>query len=135
MARVTVEDCIEKISNRFELIIAASQRAREISNGVALEVDRDNDKNPVVSLREIAEGAVTPTDLHERFIRTLQKVNYTKNPDDDDETSIEEEFSAYLNNTTLSSDNEVTNQVNFSSHRGEEEVFEDVSQEVVKNEE
>ncbi len=135
MARVTVEDCIEKISNRFELIIAASQRAREISNGVALEVDRDNDKNPVVSLREIAEGAVTPADLHERFIRTLQKVNYTKNPDDDDETSIEEEFSAYLNNTTLSSDNEVTNQVNFSSHRGEEEVFEDVSQEVVKNEE
>ena len=135
MARVTVEDCIEKISNRFELIIAASQRAREISNGVALEVDRDNDKNPVVSLREIAEGAVTPTDLHERFIKSLQKVNYTKDPDGEDETSIEEEFSAYLNNTTLSSDNEVTNQVNFSHQKGEEEVFEDVSQETVKNEE
>ena len=135
MARVTVEDCIEKISNRFELIIAASQRAREISNGVALEVDRDNDKNPVVSLREIAEGAVTPTDLHERFIRSLQRVNYAKKPDDEDETSIEEEFSAYLNNTTLSSDNEVTNQVNFSHQKGEEEVFEDVSQEIVKNEE
>ena len=69
MARVTVEDCIEKISNRFELIVfAASQRAREISNGVAPEIDRDNDKNPVISLREIAEGAITAADLHEYHV-------------------------------------------------------------------
>ena len=53
MARVTVEDCIEKVKNRFELIIAASQRAREISNGVQIEVDKDNDKNTVISLREL----------------------------------------------------------------------------------
>ena len=65
MARVTVEDCIEKVENRFELIIAASQRAREISNGVQIEVDKDNDKNTVISLREIGDGAITYDDLKE----------------------------------------------------------------------
>ena len=63
MARVTVEDCIEKIPNRFELIIASSQRAREISSGVPIEVEKDNDKNPVIALREIADGAIVKTDL------------------------------------------------------------------------
>ena len=59
MARVTVEDCVKKIPNRFDLVIAAAQRSREISNGIAIEVDRDNDKNPVVSLREIASEAAS----------------------------------------------------------------------------
>ena len=74
MARVTVEDCIEKVQNRFELIIAASQRAREISNGVQIEVDKDNDKNTVISLREIGDGAITYDDLKERYLKSLQKV-------------------------------------------------------------
>ena len=73
MARVTVEDCIEKIPNRFDLVIAAAQRSREISNGMPIEIERDNDKNPVVSLREIACDAVDAESLHERFIRSMQK--------------------------------------------------------------
>ena len=59
MARVTVEDCVEKIPNRFELVMLAAQRARNISAGAELTIDRDNDKNPVVALREIAEGKIS----------------------------------------------------------------------------
>ena len=135
MARVTVEDCIEKISNRFELIIAAAQRAREISNGVDIEVERDNDKNPVVSLREIADGVITPADLQERFIRSLQKVNIKNSDDEEEEVSIEDEFSAYLNETTLSSDNSTTVNSNFqNSQKNEEENFEDVDTNLLKDE-
>ncbi len=74
MARVTVEDCIEKLPNRFELIMISSQRARKIGSGAALTVDRDNDKNPVVSLREIAESTVSTDDLKEDLIRSNQRV-------------------------------------------------------------
>ena len=63
MARVTVEDCIDKVENRFDLVLLASHRARMISSGAQIAVDRDNDKNPVVALREIAETAVSPEDL------------------------------------------------------------------------
>ena len=73
MARVTVEDCIEKIDNRFELVLLASHRARMISSGSPLTVDRDRDKNPVVALREIADSTVSPEDLKEDLIHTLQK--------------------------------------------------------------
>ena len=74
MARVTVEDCVEKIPNRFELVMLASQRARKISAGAPLTVERDNDKNPVISLREIADGTVKTEDLQEEIIRTHQRV-------------------------------------------------------------
>jgi DNA-directed RNA polymerase subunit omega len=73
MARVTVEDCIDKVENRFELVLIASHRARMISAGSQIMVDRDNDKNPVVSLREIAEARLAPEDLKEDFIHSLQK--------------------------------------------------------------
>ena len=73
MARVTVEDCIDKVENRFELVLLASHRARMISNGSPLTVDRDNDKNPVVALREVAEETVSPEDLKEDLIHSLQK--------------------------------------------------------------
>jgi DNA-directed RNA polymerase subunit omega len=73
MARVTVEDCIEKVENRFDLVLLASHRARMISSGQSITVDRDNDKNPVVALREIADGTLTPEDLEEDFIHSLQK--------------------------------------------------------------
>lgn len=63
MARVTVEDCVDKVPNRFELVLLAGQRARQISSGASLTVDRDNDKNPVVALREIAEETIKPADL------------------------------------------------------------------------
>ena len=74
MARVTVEDCILKVPNRFELILAASQRAREIGSGAAIMVERDNDKNPVVSLREIADTDISISALTESLIKNHQKV-------------------------------------------------------------
>ena len=73
MARVTVEDCIDKVENRFELVLLASHRARMISSGSQITIDRDNDKNPVVALREIAEEKIIPEDLKEEFIHSLQK--------------------------------------------------------------
>ena len=72
MARVTVEDCIEKIDNRFDLVLLASHRARAISSGSPINVARDNDKNPVVALREIAEKTISTEDLKEDFIQSLQ---------------------------------------------------------------
>jgi DNA-directed RNA polymerase subunit omega len=73
MARVTVEDCIDKVENRFELVLLASHRARMISSGSQITVERDNDKNPVVALREIADTTVSPGDLKEDLIHSLQK--------------------------------------------------------------
>ena len=73
MARVTVEDCVDKVDNRFELVLLASHRARMISSGAPLTVDRDNDKNPVVALREIADQTIAPEDLKEDLIHSLQK--------------------------------------------------------------
>ena len=73
MARVTVEDCVDKVENRFELVLLASHRARMIASGAPLTVDRDNDKNPVVALREIADQTIAPEDLKEDLIHSLQK--------------------------------------------------------------
>ena len=73
MARVTVEDCIDKVENRFELVLLASHRARLISSGSPLTIDRDRDKNPVVALREIADETIAPDDLKEQLIHSLQK--------------------------------------------------------------
>lgn len=74
MARVTVEDCVDKIPNRFDLVLFAAQRARQISSGAELTVDRDRDKNPVVALREIAEKTVQPDALQEAVVSSLQRV-------------------------------------------------------------
>ncbi len=74
MARVTVEDCVEKIPNRFELVMVAAQRARKIGSGSSLTVERDNDKNPVIALREIAEETVSIDDLKEEIIRNNQRI-------------------------------------------------------------
>jgi DNA-directed RNA polymerase subunit omega len=81
MARVTVEDCVDKVPNRFDLVLLAAQRAREISGGSELTIDRDRDKNPVVALREIAEETIVPRALHEALVTGLQKIL----PDDEDE--------------------------------------------------
>ncbi len=81
MARVTVEDCVDKIPNRFDLVLLAGQRAREISGGAELTVDRDRDKNPVVALREIAEATVRPKELKESLVQSLQ--NFLPDEEDD----------------------------------------------------
>ncbi|MBN7785439.1 DNA-directed RNA polymerase subunit omega [Ponticoccus sp. (in: a-proteobacteria)] len=83
MARVTVEDCVDKVPNRFELVMLAAHRAREISSGAALTVDRDNDKNPVVALREIAEETQSTDELRERLIESNQSQIEVDEPEDD----------------------------------------------------
>ena len=90
MARVTVEDCVDKVSNRFDLVLFAAQRARQISGGADLTIDRDRDKNPVVALREIAEGMVRPDHLQESAVAALQRVQI----DDDDEVDAVGSLSA-----------------------------------------
>ena len=73
MARVTVEDCIDKVDNRFDLVLLSAHRGRMISSGAQITVERDNDKNPVVALREIADQTISPGDLREDLIHSLQK--------------------------------------------------------------
>src|SRR5512134_2576582 len=84
MARVTVEDCVLKVSNRFELVMLAAQRARNLGAGASLTVDRDDDKNPVIALREIAEGTVELSELENNLIRGLQKVIESEEPESDE---------------------------------------------------
>ncbi len=83
MARVTVEDCVDKVPNRFELVMLAAHRAREISAGAEITVDRDNDKNPVVSLREIADETQSAEELRERLIESNQSQIEVDEPEED----------------------------------------------------
>ena len=112
MARVTVEDCIDKIPNRFDLVLASAQRARNISTGNPLTIDRDNDKNPVVALREIALETIDPDFLRDEIIKGLQKLSnivISENENEFDEDSsegnytIEDELTDFKN-TPLSND-------------------------------
>jgi len=81
MARVTVEDCVDKVPNRFELVLLSAHRARSITSGSNLVVDRDNDKNPVVALREIASTKIKPENLREEFLLSLQRHIETDEPE------------------------------------------------------
>ena len=112
MARVTVEDCVDKVENRFELILVASHRARMISSGSKITIERDNDKNPVVALREIAESTVSPGDLKEDLIHSLQKYVEV------DEAEPEEPLIGTSNVSVDSGDTEVT-----SEHMTEEDLL------------
>ena len=98
MARVTVEDCVDKIPNRFDLVLLAAQRARQVSGGAELTIDRDRDKNPVVALREIAEETVKPKHLEESLIGSLQRVQI-----DDDEAPDEIGSLSHIASTTTAS--------------------------------
>ena len=88
MARVTVEDCVERIPNRFELVMLAAKRSREISSGSVLTVERDDDKNPVCALREIADETVSLDELREELVRGLQKHIEVDEPEEDDEIEM-----------------------------------------------
>src|ERR1700759_1485962 len=83
MARVTVEDCVQRVSNRFELVMVAAQRSREISAGAELRLERDNDKNPVVALREIADEKVSPDELYNSIVQGLQRHVEVDEPEED----------------------------------------------------
>lgn len=88
MARVTVEDCVDKVPNRFDLVLVAAQRARQISGGAELTLDRDRDKNPVVALREIADETIIPADLQDAIVSGLQRVRVDDEVEADDMTSL-----------------------------------------------
>ena len=133
MARVTVEDCIEKIPNRFDLVLAAAQRARDISSGNPLTIDRDNDKNPVVALREIADETVDPDFLRDEIVKGLQKLSNPEVSNEDEEDELEEnsdskysigdELAEFKNNT------EQNNELN-NLQSG----FQDVEEDLIKAE-
>ncbi len=94
MARVTVEDCVMKVPNRFDLVMLASQRARDLAAGAAMTLDRDNDKNPVVALREIAEDKVDLNHLSNLIVKGLQKVPDVDEPEDEPEGDVAEIMAA-----------------------------------------
>lgn len=116
MARVTVEDCILKVPNRFDLVLVAAERARQIAAGSALTVERDNDKNPIVALREIAEGNVDPAELEESLIKSRQHYVESDMPSDDElmeflneEETLKGQFSSsHIKETDLVVDSEMS---------------------------
>ncbi len=119
MARVTVEDCVTRVPNRFDLILLAANRARAIAAGGPLTLDRDNDKNPVVALREIAEDTVDPNDLSEALVAGLQRV------DEHSEAEEEAETLALLNDPTHAhiSEQELVRALQSDRDGGQEERF------------
>ena len=132
MARVTVEDCIDKIPNRFDLVLASAQRARNISTGNPLTIDRDNDKNPVVALREIALETIDPDFLRDEIVKGLQKLSNPVISETEDELfdettedkyTIEDELTDFKN-TPLSSDSSKTLKTG----------FQDVDEDLIKSE-
>ncbi len=107
MARVTVEDCVLKVPNRFELVLLSSQRAREIGSGSALMVDRDNDKNPVVALREIADTDISLENLHESLVKGHQKVIEVEEEAEDVIDVMEGESAEWAQVATQSAETEI----------------------------
>lgn len=103
MARVTVEDCVDKISNRFELVMVAAQRARSISSGATISVERDNDKNPVVALREIAEEHLELDEIRESIVKGLQRHVEMDEPDEEELDLLEagDQFTSEFMRTTV----------------------------------
>ena len=117
MARVTVEDCIEKISNRFELVLTAAQRARGISSGDPLTVDRDNDKNPVVALREIANVSISTEEIQEELIKSLQQISRREEEQtsNDEAASIaQDDMAAFSSDADTDMDDDVGMQIETS---------------------
>ncbi|WP_421913784.1 DNA-directed RNA polymerase subunit omega [Mesorhizobium sp.] len=108
MARVTVEDCIDKVDNRFELVLLAGHRARQISQGAQITVPRDNDKNPVVALREIADETLSPDDLKEDLIHSLQKHVEVDEPEADGEAIADQTGGAIVATDSDDAEDNVT---------------------------
>ena len=137
MARVTVEDCIEKIPNRFDLVLAAAQRARDISTGNPLTIDRDNDKNHVVALREIAAETIDPDYLRDEIVRSLQKLSNPELIDDDqDEQDENEEDDLLEKQYSINDELEEfkTNQSSQDIHNDSNSGFQDVDENLIKSE-
>jgi len=133
MARVTVEDCIEKIPNRFDLVLAAAQRARDVSSGNPLTIDRDNDKNPVVALREIADETVDPDFLRDEIIKGLQNLSKPEVSNEGEEEELEDN-----NDSNYSIDDELVGYKNNTDQNNElnslPSGFQDVGEDLIKAE-
>ena len=133
MARVTVEDCIEKIPNRFDLVLAAAQRARDVSSGNPLTIDRDNDKNPVVALREIADETVDPDFLRDEIIKGLQTLSKPEVSNEGEEEELEDN-----NDSNHSIDDELMGYKNNTDQNNELNIlqsgFQDVEEDLIKSE-
>ena len=117
MARITVEDCVLRVPSRFELVMVAAQRARDISAGAQLSIDRDNDKNPVVALREIADETLSPDDLKEDLIHSLQKHVEIDEPEPDASAMIS---TADSQTETSDAEDDVPETLNFDQMSEEE---------------
>ena len=130
MARVTVEDCILEIPNRFDLVMIAGQRARDISAGGQLTIDRDNDKNPVVALREIADKTVDLGNLQEALVRGLQRVVEDNGPEEEDMSAIEADGGAAIEEAA----DALGMQIQSAKEDGAGAGFEDVDEEVLGRE-
>jgi DNA-directed RNA polymerase subunit omega len=134
MARVTVEDCIDKIPNRFDLVLAAAQRARHISAGNPLTIDRDNDKNPVVALREIADEMIDPDKLRDEIVISLQKLTNTEFVEGEEDENLED----MRLEDSYSIDDELSEfKVNNDSHDFQNKInpgFHDVDENLIKSE-
>ncbi len=135
MARVTVEDCVKRIKNRFDLVIKAANRTRQISQGAEITVDRDNDKNTVVSLREIAEGTIDIKSLRASLIRKYQRVPEIGSDDDIEVADLMKEEQAWISQPESSEMREeiTDDQLKIISEKKMErdlktEAFEDVSE-------
>lgn len=97
MARVTVEDCVEVLPNRFDLVLVAAQRSRQLASGASMTVDKKNDKNPVVALREIAEATISIDSLRENIIRSMQRASFRTGSDSELEDEFLDAIAASLN--------------------------------------
>lgn len=111
MARVTVEDCVEVVPNRFELVMLAARRARELSAGSSMTIERKNDRNPVVALREIAEQTVSIDHLHDSLVRSLQRVSFSDASDEELENEFMDAISGSLDSMEDDDDDIVTSQM------------------------
>ncbi|MCR9254586.1 MAG: DNA-directed RNA polymerase subunit omega [Alphaproteobacteria bacterium] len=130
MARVTVEDCVERVPNRFELVMMAAQRSRQIASGGQITVDRDNDKNPVVSLREIADETVSFDGLRQALVRGLQRMP------DVEEAESDAEALAMLTEDSMPVDGHVGDDRNMSEQDADARgmMFEDMDEQTLRTE-
>lgn len=144
MARVTVEDCIEKISNRFDLVMVAARRSRDIASGAEINVERDNDKNPVVALREIADEKIIVEDIQESLVKGLQRHVEIDEPEEEDVDSEESEEHKFIagaldvsGSTGMSYGTKAADDMGMQIHDGSAvtgQVFEDVDEAMLEDE-
>jgi DNA-directed RNA polymerase subunit omega len=104
MARVTVEDCVDKVPNRFELVLLAAHRARSIAKGSQISIEPENDKNGVIALREIAEKSISPGDMRERLINSIQRNTEIDEPEETAMPTLPRELGVVLGRDARSSD-------------------------------